>query len=140
MITRHDEFSELLGAYALDAVDPDEAQELELHLRTCAVCAQEVAEHREVASLLVHSGSTAPDGVWDRIASELSPPPPALRLTLAPVHDPDPVAVAAEGGADNLIARLGKHTSAGFWGLRPMPEKLWEAMAAEHSQGQRALD
>ena len=51
-----------------------------------------------------------------------------------------PASVAAEGGADFLIARLGKHTSAGFWGLRPMPEKLWEAMAAEHAQGQRALD
>ena len=51
-----------------------------------------------------------------------------------------PVAVAAAGGADTLIARLGKHTRAGFWGLRPMPEYLWEAMAAEHAQGQRALE
>lgn len=31
----HDQFSELLGAYALDAVDPDEQAQIELHLRTC---------------------------------------------------------------------------------------------------------
>ena len=82
MITRHDDFSDLLGAYALDAVDPGEAAEIEAHLRTCAVCAQEVADHREVASLLAHSGASAPEGMWDRIAAELSPPPPAVRIRL----------------------------------------------------------
>jgi anti-sigma factor RsiW len=76
----HDDLRELLGAYALDAVEPDERALVEQHLTTCPACRAEVAEHREVASLLAHSGDTAPDGLWDRIAASLEEPPPALRL------------------------------------------------------------
>jgi anti-sigma factor RsiW len=88
----HDQFSELLGAYALDAVDPDEQAQIELHLRTCPWCAAEVAEHREVASLLSHTGTDAPEGVWDRIVAELSPPAPPLRMSFSPLGEVDPVA------------------------------------------------
>ncbi len=35
----HDEISELLGAFALDAVDPDEAAEINAHLAECPRCA-----------------------------------------------------------------------------------------------------
>ena len=31
----HDDFTDLLGAYVLDAVDADEAQRIAEHLRTC---------------------------------------------------------------------------------------------------------
>ena len=78
---RHDEIEELLGAYALDAVDGDEAEAVELHLRECARCRAEVEEHREVAALLAHSGSVAPDGVWERIAGTIDEAP----LAAAPV-------------------------------------------------------
>lgn len=84
-----DEYTELLGAYALDAVDDDERARIEQHLRTCLFCAAEVAEHREVASFLAHTGADAPEGVWDRIAAELSPPAPPLRMTFSPVDEPD---------------------------------------------------
>ena len=84
-----DEYTETLGAYALDAVDDDERAVIEQHLRTCAWCAAEVAEHREVASFLAHSGTDAPEGVWDRIAAELSPPAPPMRMTFAPVGEVD---------------------------------------------------
>lgn len=77
----HDDFTELLGAFALDAVEPDERQRIEAHLHTCPWCAAEVAEHREVAAFLSHSGTDAPEGVWDRIAAELSPPAPPMRLS-----------------------------------------------------------
>ena len=87
-----DEFTEILGAYALDAVDDAERAVIEQHLRTCAFCSAEVADHREVASFLAHSGTDAPEGVWDRIVAELSPPAPPLRLTLSPVGDTDPSA------------------------------------------------
>jgi hypothetical protein len=80
----HTEIEELLGAYALDAVDADEAEAIELHLRDCPRCRAEVAEHREVAALLAHGGSAAPEGVWGRILDELEPAPPALRVTVAP--------------------------------------------------------
>jgi hypothetical protein len=80
----HDEIADLLGAYALDAVDADERAAVEAHLATCARCRAEVAEHREVASLLAHEGGDAPDGLWSRIAGSLEAPPPELRLQAVP--------------------------------------------------------
>jgi anti-sigma factor RsiW len=79
----HDDLAELLGAYALDAVDGDEKDAVEAHLAACPRCRAEVEEHREVAALLAHAGADAPDGLWDRIAGNLEAPPPAL--SLAPV-------------------------------------------------------
>lgn len=72
----------MLGAYALDAVEPDEAAAIELHLPTCPRCRHELADHREVAALLGYAaGGSAPGGVWDRIIASLEEPPPALMLT-----------------------------------------------------------
>lgn len=78
----HDELMDLLGAYALHAVDADEAALVEAHLEECPRCRAEVAEHREVAALLGNSGGDAPPGVWDRIASTLEEAPPPMRLPL----------------------------------------------------------
>jgi hypothetical protein len=90
----HDEIQELLGAYALDAVDADEAAEVEAHLPTCARCRAEVEEHREVAGLLAHTGTDAPDGLWDRISDSLSSAGPPLRLApVPPAEEPDAVVV-----------------------------------------------
>src|SRR3954449_3338683 len=79
----HADIEELLGAYALDAVDGDEQEAIEVHLRECPRCRAEVADHREVAALLAHGGQPAPDGIWDRIVDSLEEAPP--RLNLAPV-------------------------------------------------------
>jgi hypothetical protein len=76
----HDELQELLGAYAIDAVERDEAAAVDAHLLECPRCRAEVAELREMAALLAHSGADAPDGVWDRISSSLTETPPPLRL------------------------------------------------------------
>ena len=76
----HDELAELLGAYALDAVDPDERALVEEHLATCARCRAEAADHREVAALLGNDGSDAPEGLWDRIAGSLEAAPPRPEL------------------------------------------------------------
>ena len=46
----HEDIQELLGAYALHAVDPDEAELVERHLETCPRCRAEVEGHREVAT------------------------------------------------------------------------------------------
>jgi anti-sigma-K factor RskA len=78
------EVEELIGAYALDAVDPDERDAVERHLDECPRCRTELAGHLEVAALLGNTGAPAPDGVWARIASSLEEPPPAMRLSLAP--------------------------------------------------------
>jgi hypothetical protein len=76
----HAAVQELLGAYALDAVEPDEAELIKEHLSACARCRAEVAEHREVASLLAYPGVPAPDGLWDRIAGRLHEAPAVLPL------------------------------------------------------------
>jgi hypothetical protein len=92
----HAEIEELLGAYALDAVDASEARVVEAHLAECPRCRAEVAAHREVASLLGNAGGSAPDGLWDRIATELDaefrdvPPVPEIataRLARAATSD-----------------------------------------------------
>ena len=76
----HAEIEELLGAYALDAVDPDERDLVDQHLPTCARCRSEVQADREVAALLAHSGAPAPEGLWERIVESLEAPPPRLDL------------------------------------------------------------
>ena len=48
-----------------------------------------------------------------------------------------PSAVEAEGGAATLVALYGAPTGALFWSLRPMPEELWCAMAAEQQAAHR---
>ena len=78
----HEDIQELLGAYALHAVDPDEAEVVERHLEGCPRCRAEVEGHREVATLIGNSGGGAPDGLWDRIASELEDTPPPMRVDL----------------------------------------------------------
>jgi anti-sigma factor RsiW len=79
----HDAVQELLGVYALDAVDPDEAELIARHLLDCPRCRAEVADHREVSALLAYSGAPAPPELWERIVASLEEPPPAL--VLAPV-------------------------------------------------------
>ncbi len=76
----HAELEELLGAYALDAVDRDEVLALEAHIPTCPKCSAELAAHREVAGLFAYSGQKAPDGLWDRITASMQETPPELRL------------------------------------------------------------
>ncbi len=63
------EIHDAAAAYALDALDPAEQEEFELHLDTCARCRTEVAELREVTSDLVLSAAAPP-------------PPPDLRAAV----------------------------------------------------------
>lgn len=95
----HDEIQELLGAYALDAVDADEAVEVTAHLPTCARCRAEVEEHREVAGLLAHTGTDAPDGLWDRIAGSLDGEEPPMRL----VPEQPPVVTSDDGATADVV-------------------------------------
>lgn len=65
------ELDDLLGAYALDAVSDEERRAVDQYLMINPKARQEVAEHREVATMLAWSGMSAPDGLWDRIASQI---------------------------------------------------------------------
>jgi anti-sigma-K factor RskA len=70
-LRRFDDIEELLGAYALDAVDPDERRQVEAFLETSPRARAEVDQHREVAGMIAFGGGEAPEGVWDRIAASL---------------------------------------------------------------------
>ncbi len=70
MIT-HEEAGELLGAYALDAVDGAERTELEEHLVSCPRCRGELDGLREVAAAMGNGVERPPEGLWSSIASRL---------------------------------------------------------------------
>lgn len=86
----HHEMQELLAAYAIDAVEADEAEAIELHLRECPRCRGEVAEHRETVALLASGHAPAPIGVWEPIAASLDEkerPLPTLPVApIVPIH------------------------------------------------------
>ncbi len=76
----HLEAQELLGAFALDALDADEADYVDVHLRDCPRCRAEVADYRETAALLAFGGVEAPPGIWEKIQASLEEAPPKLEL------------------------------------------------------------
>ena len=140
---KHEDVVELLGAYALDAVDAGERDAVERHLEACAQCRHEVAEHREVAGMMASGWQPAPEGLWDRIAATLEEKPPPLRMPLSAVQgeppqglvpeaerqrlrpDPDPVVVPLEeqrrrrrpGGIGRAAAAVGIAASVAVFGL-----------------------
>ena len=77
-MTPDDHLDELLGAYALDAVDDLERRRVEAYLAEHAEARAEVWQMRQAASMLAHSGNPAPDRIWDRIADTLEERPPDL--------------------------------------------------------------
>jgi anti-sigma-K factor RskA len=70
-VISHEEASELLGAYALDAVDGHELIDVEEHLSTCPRCQSELDGLREVAGALGNSVETPPEGLWSGIVAQL---------------------------------------------------------------------
>jgi hypothetical protein len=79
------QLDELLGAYALDAVDDDERREIEAYLSANPRARAEVDSHRRVAAMLAVGDQAAPKDLWNRIASAL--PLNAVPLRLAPVDE-----------------------------------------------------
>jgi hypothetical protein len=70
------EMDDLLGAFALDAVDPAERDMVERHLARDPVARAQVDEMRETAAVLASlpvGDEGAPEGLWDHIASAISP-------------------------------------------------------------------
>ena len=103
---------ELLGAYALDAVDDDERRQVDELLRVDAAAAREVDEHHETAAALGWSTAAPPAGLWERIAASLEEPAPAPSGELAKVIPyrrrrwPALVGAAAVGVAAALVVVL----------------------------------
>ena len=94
-----DNLDELLGAYALDAVDADERRLVEEYLTHNPRARAEVEQHREVATMLSYSGAPAPEGLWDRIVRSLDdrapePGPELARVMPARLRPPTAAARA----------------------------------------------
>jgi anti-sigma factor RsiW len=92
----HPEVTDLLGAYALDALEPAELQSVDRHVQGCQACLAEVAEHREVAGLLTPGWAKPPPELWAKIAAALEEVPPPLDL--APVIAMKPAAATRTVG------------------------------------------
>ena len=98
----HDDFIESLGAFALDAMDPDEAEAIRAHLAECPRCAEEVAQHHQVAALMGNVGGDAPAHLWAEIAGKIGEirPVGASRTVLTPVRSvPSDIRSARASGA-----------------------------------------
>lgn len=78
----HGAIRELLGAYALGAVDPDERRRVEAHLAECPACRAELAELRAAASAL------------PLLASERAPSPALRNRLIAQVQAEAPAPAA----------------------------------------------
>jgi hypothetical protein len=83
-----DEITELLPAYALDAVEDDERAAIDAYLESHPDERDAVAELQVAASMLAHAGGPPPDGVWERLESIIATTPPPLRLVPPDVLTP----------------------------------------------------
>lgn len=110
----HEAIGELLGAYALDAVAPEEADLVEHHLFDCRRCRTEVDQHREMAAALGNSVLSLPPALWDRIAQQLAATP---RWSVGGGPAPLLTALPSEGGEERTGGRLQGKASA------PAPRK-----------------
>ncbi len=92
----------LSGAFALDALDAEEAAEFRVHLVGCAACRQEVRELREAAARMGAAETVRPPAelrarvlaAADRTPQE---PPPPREEPLAPTRDARPAPPATVG-------------------------------------------
>lgn len=126
MTLSHDpHIEDLLGAYALDAVEPLERADIERHLTDCPKCATEVAEHRETAALLSGGALDAPVGLWSSIEEGIAPPDNVIPLKRAP-RTPIWLAAVASVAAFALVGAVILQSN--------RVEQLSEQVAAEQQQ------
>lgn len=68
----YDEVRELLGAFALDAVDDDERAEIEQYLREHPELRAEVQGYREAAAQLAGAGDPPSSDIWQRVSQAIA--------------------------------------------------------------------
>ena len=89
MTPDHEDLQSLLGAYALHAVEPDDASRLEEHLAVCPRCRAELAGYLRTAPLLGSTHEEPPSGLWEDIVSTIGDRraaslPPQVRRAVSP--------------------------------------------------------
>src|SRR4051794_27694302 len=95
-----EEITELLPAYALDAVDDDERAAIETYLGAHPEAHDAVNDLQLTASMLAHTGGPPPDGVWERLETIIAATPPPERIVpptlLTPPSAPAPDSVHSD--------------------------------------------
>jgi hypothetical protein len=95
-----DEITELLPAYALDAVDDDERAAIEAYLESRPDERDQVADLQVAASMLAHAGGPPPDGVWERLESIIASASPPSRVVPPTVLTPRSTPAPETGRVD----------------------------------------
>jgi anti-sigma-K factor RskA len=95
-----DDMHDLVGAYAVDALDDQEREAYETHLAGCDQCLAELARLRESATVLATSASVAPppelkDRVMAEVRSEAAAPVVPMKSRRSRWSSWAPLAVAA---------------------------------------------
>jgi hypothetical protein len=86
-MTTHEKANELIAAFALDAVPPDEHEHIEAHLKECPRCRDELDALRGVAAALANSVEAVPGGLWSKISNQIpldEDPVPTMRTLRQP--------------------------------------------------------
>lgn len=94
-----------LAIYALDALEGDEAEEVEVHLAVCASCRQELAAHEDALGLLIEDGP--PPALWEAVQSQIRADE-AAPLNGTPLHPvgPGPARLDQSAGRRGMRRRL----------------------------------
>jgi anti-sigma-K factor RskA len=105
----HVDVSDLLAAYALDAVVGEEVDQIEAHLAECPRCRAELDAYRDVSAAMGNSVEPLPVGLWENISSRLpehqdEEPPPMPRLIFT--NGGDTVVSSDEPSRAEVKARL----------------------------------
>lgn len=71
----HEELRDLIPAYAVDALEPEEASAFEAHLQGCEACREEVTRLQEVAAQLAAGVATVEPPPWlrEQVVAAVSP-------------------------------------------------------------------
>jgi CheY-like chemotaxis protein len=96
---RHVHVSKLLGAWAIGAVDDDEAALISVHLEECDRCRADAAGLHDAVAALPSSQGPPPERIWERVLSTLysrvgSEAEDWLQRSLGAGGDADPIRVA----------------------------------------------
>jgi hypothetical protein len=110
-VDRHEEIESLLGAYALDAVSPEERVLVEEHVEGCPRCRAELDAFLEVAAALGNSVDPVPHELWDRIAGQLDLSSPG-DATLLEIRAKARLQAADDGAAGARVTSLAQARAA----------------------------
>ncbi|MGW6391040.1 anti-sigma factor [Streptomyces sp. NPDC055103] len=132
----------LTGAYALDALDPEERAAVRLHLAGCPSCAREVEEFSETVARLGLAVAVPPPaslraGVMERIATVRQEPPPTPRAARTSETARNPETARTSEAARNPEAapapEAGPTSEAERASETPSPPESARASAAERA-------